>query len=1443
MGVTTLMAKGRDLIRYKKPKRTNTGDDKPLPELPATGRAPDKISIPNEPAILPKSSVATSDSGIPTVLPIKDSKKPEEAILQENEVDDVSSTISSPPSRLDSAKISRGEIENLWDVAYDTLRPQHADLLEKYEKILTLWLRAHSLQQNEETSHNHQQENLFQPSHHQERRQYAQDIIAFCLESQQEGKTGADTVEGRSKNTNSQAIPPRFSKQIRDLLKSSIDSGEDTAFAWAGTCLALQALLHSINRPETLQGINHVVSRMAWYTLLPKLLGGDEYKGGLPFSEKTILRDRITELYQQVLLFQARIVCSQIDASQESNSIGIDQNRLPRDADLNKADVVRAEQSLLAFNAKAIEIHIQKLSTLLSDKKIDITGVGKPEPTKSDTKTPKEILNAIDPRKSEANIPSVNNLYEWVKSTYKYKSFIAGDSRVLWVCGDPDAGRTMVIWSIVRGLSPAILDSEPKFLSFSMRGTGENEAQSTISVLKTLIYLVLEYQPQLGKYLIQKCKSTDIEEFSDFHDVYALTMLLYDMIRDETFKPTIFLVEGIDELNFEHEDPNSFILLIETTMKLSQNIKWLISSSTESFGRFSNFGNLRIAEEDCIDIDAAYEEMQTTLRDYYIPSKADQIANNWVIKEEFRNEITRLLEKASSGNFLRKKWETGIRANDSRYRGFLSVIYESHRLLHFHSMIQGAAGLTAKTTLLFCPYDTAIQQTFLPKEWPYLEGPPMSQNHWQPISHILKGHSDFTCCCAYSNDGKLLASRSDDGTIRLWNTSSGRTQHTIRAFPGDYQVKIALSSAGFIAASNKKTVKIWSLSTGQQLKLPVEEYLPSEPNAIGDIKFSNDGNMLAAAVGRDVVIWHVPDCKLILRQKNASPDDDVRVRSIAFSKHDTLLGSVAKQTITIWSLESDVADDLNGEGHNSEPTIQHSLRLKRQKDLTISMSYNNHASGIVYNKQACGIAFSPNQKYVAIGTYKPNNVYIWEWKSGSPPVNLVGHMGGINAVEFSSDGLFLASASYDETIRLWREPWNAKQTPLILSEHSGSVLHLAFSPSETRLATCSSDHTIRIWDYGYYKAQVQSEIDSEHSQSTPHTQPILRIALSEDGKWVASACVDGLICLWDSNSGMLRRNLEGHKQPVRSLVFSHDSRKLISVSDATVRIWSLEDDFQSRTLLGHRGVVGCAVLSPDGTLLASGSSDTTVRIWDLTQPGVGGTKSTHEEEGRWEMGETGESNSIQGVRLFYGHRGFVLSVLFSQDGRYVVSGAADGGIMLWDLHTGHQTGSPIQVTTIKDMNWDPINAMTFSADSKRFIASDAEGISIWDITREHGKMRFEYTLKSETRPAIHSLSVNINHPQYMITERGPILIQELRGGVRARIMSEPWCPYSVMSGTETWVTWQGRKIILLPDQYHPASDKGNHALRVHKDRVIVGCQTGEVLIFRFKKNANWLDVL
>lgn len=262
MDLTTWVAKGRRALRSKKLKRTDTGsvgddqtptneniNDVTLPKLTANDQPPDEIFVPNESEIFPKSSTAASGSETPTDLPVRDSKKPEEANSQRKDTNNVPSSTSSTSNKPDSAESSNQETLNLWDVAYDNLRRQHATLLENYERILTRWLRAYSLQQGRKRFSIGEQVNLFQHSHHQERRQYAQDIIAFCLDAQQESDAGADTDDESNENFSSQTVTLKFSEQTRDVLKSSIDNVEDAALAWAGTCLALQVTdIHSFAR-------------------------------------------------------------------------------------------------------------------------------------------------------------------------------------------------------------------------------------------------------------------------------------------------------------------------------------------------------------------------------------------------------------------------------------------------------------------------------------------------------------------------------------------------------------------------------------------------------------------------------------------------------------------------------------------------------------------------------------------------------------------------------------------------------------------------------------------------------------------------------------------------------------------------------------------------------------------------------------------------------------------------------------------------------------------------------------------------------------------------------------------------------------------------------------------------------------------------------------------
>ena len=193
---------------------------------------------------------------------------------------------------------------------------------------------------------------------------------------------------------------------------------------------------------------------------------------------------------------------------------------------------------------------------------------------------------------------------------------------------------------------------------------------------------------------------------------------------------------------------------------------------------------------------------------------------------------------------------------------------------------------------------------------------------------------------------------------------------------------------------------------------------------------------------------------------------------------------------------------------------------------------------------------------------------------------------------------------------------------------------------------------------------------------------INELAYSPDGTRLAVASSIG-IWLYDTATGREIALLTGHTDEVRSVAFSPDGSTIASGSrDATIRLWDAETGTHQRTLTGHRVHVYSVAFSPDGSTIASGSLDATIRLWDATT-------GTHQ-------------------RTLTGHRGTVYSVAFSPDGSTIASGSSDATIRLWDAETGtHQR-------TLTGHIYD-VNSVAFSPDG-RTIASSDYGVTIrlWD---------------------------------------------------------------------------------------------------------------------------------
>ncbi|MFI2241689.1 nSTAND1 domain-containing NTPase [Streptomyces chrestomyceticus] len=588
-----------------------------------------------------------------------------------------------------------------------------------------------------------------------------------------------------------------------------------------------------------------------------------------------------------------------------------------------------------------------------------------------------------------------------------------------------------------------------------------------------------------------------------------------------------------------------------------------------------------------------------------------------------------------------------------------------------------------------------------------------------PARRRLSGHTQDVKTVAFSPDGTSLASGSDDGTVRLWNTGTGRSRTVSDATAAGHRTgpnTVAFTPDGrtLATADGEGTVRLQDTGTGR-----TRATLPGHASAVTSMAFTPDGRTLATGSWDTTVrLWDTRE----LTARTVLTDHSDRIKAVAFSPDGRTLATAGDdgavklrdaatgEPRTTLADRSDVVVTLAFSPDGSTLATgsdDGTVRLRAPDDGATRTVLSGHTdavtsvafspdgstlasssddgtvrlwetrtgkSGAALSGNAGGttaIAFGPGGRTLATGS-ADGALWLWDVRRTRARTTLTGHTGDVTSVAFSRDGHTVATGSDEGTARLWDS--RTGRSRAVLGGHSRAVLAVAFSPDGRTLATGSEDETVQLWDAATGRERVAFDVESS----------VRALAFSPDGRTLATGDTDGGVRLWDTDRGRPRTTLGESGNPVTSVAFGPDGRTLATGGhDHKVRLWDLSVRKLNATLSGHRDTVWAVAFSPDGQTLASGSSDGTVRLRDTD---TGGTRT-----------------------VLTGHTGPVRSVVFTPDGRTLATGGDDRTVRLWDLASAQPR------LTLPGRGW-PVTSMAVSPDGRTLAVGQTDNkVHLWRL--------------------------------------------------------------------------------------------------------------------------------
>ncbi|MDF5729496.1 MAG: CHAT domain-containing protein [Rhizonema sp. PD38] len=485
-------------------------------------------------------------------------------------------------------------------------------------------------------------------------------------------------------------------------------------------------------------------------------------------------------------------------------------------------------------------------------------------------------------------------------------------------------------------------------------------------------------------------------------------------------------------------------------------------------------------------------------------------------------------------------------------------------------------------------------------------------------------------------------------------------------------------------------------------------------------KFSPTDNLFATAIEHYICLWEVDKIRQVCKLEGHT----AWVRSLAFSPDGKILASGSlDHTIRLWNVETGqclqiltghtsgvqsvaFSDDGSTLASGSDDQTIRLWNIQTRECLQVLLGHTNNLMFV---------AFHPNRQTL-ITASRDDTVRLWDIQTGA--CLQVFHI-NINwelAIALSHDGQTLVTGSNGNTVKFW--DISTGECIKTLSDYNSHVWSVVFS-KDNNIVTGSEDNTVKIWD-----TQTGECLQTWYE----HHQRVWLVDLHLKNQILLSISEDQTFKLWDISSRRCLKTLKGYSNWILSLAFSPDSQTLASSSqDQKVRLWNINTGKCQSILVGHSNLISSVAFAPQhiqGCLLASGSDDNTIKLWNHQ----GECLKTLRGHEAWVhsvafspkadiLASASRDNTVKlwdtrtGACLYtlFGHQNRVKSVAFHPNGTILASASDDKTIKLWDVNTGQCVQTLVG-------HQDKVDCVAFRPDANILAsASGDKTIKLWDV--------------------------------------------------------------------------------------------------------------------------------